>query len=200
MSASGVRSATDLSPNDSGMRLSKIGYFADFFVYPCLLILLGVVGLRSSTAAARIDWALAFLAGTAIWSLLEYVAHRFVLHRVPLFRRLHAQHHAAPTALVGTPTWLSVALLAVGVFLPLWREAGVNLAGGFSAGLILGYLWYVSVHHAVHRWRARQGSYLYRAKLRHAVHHRARPSCNFGVSTGLWDLALGSRPMSGWDR
>jgi sterol desaturase/sphingolipid hydroxylase (fatty acid hydroxylase superfamily) len=131
---------------------------------------------------------------------MEYVAHRFVLHRVPPFTRLHARHHAAPTALIGTPTWASVAILAIGVFLPLWWEAGVNLASGFSAGLILGYLWYVSVHHAVHRWRARQGSYLYRAKLRHAMHHRARPSCNFGVTSGLWDFVLGSRGIPARDR
>jgi sterol desaturase/sphingolipid hydroxylase (fatty acid hydroxylase superfamily) len=156
--------------------------------------------LGNASAVARIDWALALLAGIAVFSLLEYVAHRFVLHRVPPFRRLHAQHHAAPTALIGTPTWLSVAILAVGVFLPLWWGAGINLASGFSAGLILGYLWYVSMHHAVHRWRARQGSYLYRAKLRHAVHHRAEPWCNFGVTTGLWDFLLRSRRTPARDR
>lgn len=174
------------------MRLSKIGYCADFYVYPCLLVLLSVSALRNASIVAQMDWALAFLAGTAAWSLVEYLAHRFILHRVPPFRQLHALHHAAPTALVGTPTWLSVAIMAAGVFVPLWCEAGLNLASGFTAGLVLGYLWYVSVHYAIHHWRVRQGSYLYRAKLRHALHHRAGPSCNFGVTTQWWDLAFGS--------
>jgi len=172
------------------VHLSKIGYYADFFVYPTLLLLLGAFGLHDAPPVARADWLGAFVAGSAGWSLIEYLAHRFILHRVPLLRRLHEAHHAAPTASIGTPTWLSAAILLGGVFLPLWREFGATLAGGFTAGLMLGYLWYVGVHHAVHRWRARPGSYLYRAKLRHALHHRGTPSCNFGVTAGGWDLVF----------
>ncbi|MEO9136252.1 MAG: sterol desaturase family protein [Casimicrobiaceae bacterium] len=177
------------------MRLTKVGYYADFFVYPSMLLILAVSALHDAPIVGWIKWALAFLTGVAAWSLVEFLAHRFILHHVPPFRRLHASHHADPRALIGTPTWLSFAALGVVVFAPLWREAGFNLASGFTAGLTLGYLWYVSVHHAVHRWRARRGSYLYRAKLRHAWHHGAGASCNFGVTTGWWDVVFGSDRM-----
>lgn len=173
------------------MRLSKAGYYADFVVYPLLLLPLGAVLERSSTPQQTLAWVAACGAGVAGYSLLEYTLHRFVLHRVAPFRRLHDAHHAHPTALIGTPTWLS-ALVAGAVFLPLWRLAGLNLACGLTFGLILGYLWYVSLHHAVHRWPARPGSYLHRAKLRHSAHHHARQVCNFGVTTGCWDRLFGS--------
>lgn len=174
------------------MRLTKVGYYADFFVYPSMLVVLAVSAMHDASIVAALQWALVSLVGAATWTLLEFAAHRFVLHRVPPFRRLHASHHADPRALIGTPTWLSLAAIVIGVFAPLWWGAGFNLASGFTAGLTLGYLWYVSVHHAVHRWRTHEGSYLHRAKLRHAWHHGAGASCNFGVTTGWWDVVFGS--------
>lgn len=174
------------------MRLSKIGYYADFIVYPALLLALGVFEAHNPSLASRSQWILALAGGTAAWSLVEYLAHRFVLHVIPPFRRLHALHHRSPTALIGTPTWLSVAIIGLGVFAPLWDAMGFNLASGLTAGFTLGYVWYVGVHHAVHRWRATPGSYLHRAKRRHAWHHLRGPSCNFGVTTDWWDRAFGS--------
>ncbi|MEP7208177.1 MAG: sterol desaturase family protein [Casimicrobiaceae bacterium] len=174
------------------MRLSKVGYYADFVVYPGLLLLTGAFAARSASVGEHIYWLLSLVVGLAVWPLLEYLAHRFILHRVPPFREWHALHHATPTGLVGTPTWLSVAIVGGAVFLPMWREAGLNLASGLTTGIMLGYLWYVGVHHAVHHWRARRGSYLFRAKLRHALHHRAGAPCNFGVTTDWWDRAFGS--------
>lgn len=174
------------------MRLSKFGYYADFIVYPGLLLLTGAIALRSAPIMEHVQWLLSALLGIAAWPPLEYLAHRFILHRVPPFREMHAVHHASPVDLVGTPTWLSVAIIGGAVFLPLWREAGLNLAGGLTTGIMLGYLWYVGVHHAVHHRRARRGSYLHRAKVRHALHHRARAPCNFGVTTEWGDRAFGS--------
>jgi sterol desaturase/sphingolipid hydroxylase (fatty acid hydroxylase superfamily) len=174
------------------MPLTKLGYYADFFVYPAMLLILVASALHNAPIIARVKWGLASLVGAAVWSLLEFLAHRFILHKVSPFRQLHASHHADPRALIGTPTWLSFAAIVIGAFVPLWREAGLNLASGLTAGLMLGYLWYVSVHHAVHRWPARPGSYLYRAKVRHAWHHGAGASCNFGVTTGWWDVVFGS--------
>jgi hypothetical protein len=92
-----------------------------------------------------------------------------------------------PTAMIGTPTWLTAALICGCTLLPLWWIIGFNLAIGLTGGLIFGYLWYVLVHHAVHHWRTRPGTYLHRAKRRHAEHHLAVLSCHFGVKTGYWD-------------
>jgi sterol desaturase/sphingolipid hydroxylase (fatty acid hydroxylase superfamily) len=174
------------------MRLSRIGYFADFFVYPVLLAALSWETLRHVRVVQREDWMLAFGAGLGFWTLLEYLLHRYVLHHAPPFRGMHALHHASPAALIGTPSWLSVSLIGGLVFLPLLHELQMAVASGATAGVMLGYLWYVGVHHATHHRRARPGSYLHRAKQRHAMHHHSARGCNFGVTTALWDIVFGS--------
>jgi len=174
------------------MQLSKAGYYADFVVYPAMLVPLGAVAVWGGTWPQRTVWALACLAGIASWTLLEYVMHRAVLHHVPPFRGMHDLHHAQPAALVGTPTWASAAFVGGGVFVPLWWLAGLNISSGATFGLVLGYLWYVLVHHAIHHRRAHAGSYLHRAKRRHGEHHHLRQTCNFGVTTACWDRIFGS--------
>jgi len=172
------------------MFLSKAGYYADFVVFPLLLLLLGAA-LWGATPHQELVWAGACAAGMAGYSLLEYCLHRFVLHHVPPFRRMHDLHHASPTAMVGTPTYYTSAF-AGGVFLALYWTAGWAVAAGLTFGLVLGYLWYGLVHHAVHHWSARKGSYLYQLKRRHSQHHHVPQPCNFGVTTALWDRLLGT--------
>jgi hypothetical protein len=172
---------------NSFVHLSRAGYYADFVFYPILLLLLGGAAMASDTFSQGIEWAFACLIGVAIWTLLEYGMHRVIFHHTWPFRKFHDLHHAKPTALIGTPTWLTATLMCGCALLPLWREAGFNIASGLTSGLISGYLWYVSVHHAVHHWRTHPGSYLHRAKRRHAEHHHSRHPCHFGVTTGYWD-------------
>ena len=178
------------------MRMSRVGYFADFVVYPVLLAVLAWETLRHALAPQREDWMLAAGVGLGGWTLLEYALHRYVLHHAPPFRRMHALHHASPAALIGTPSWLSVSLIGGLVFLPLLHALQLDIASGATAGLMLGYLWYVGVHHAAHHRRARPGSYLHRAKQRHALHHHSPQACNFGVTTALWDRLFGSAQSS----
>ncbi len=174
------------------MRLSRTGYYADFVVYPVLLAPLAAVLVLRDTWQQHAAWFVACLAGLAVATLLEYAVHRWVLHRVPPFLGMHDLHHADPRALVGTPTWLSAALIGGVVLAPLWWQAGMTVSAGATFGLILGYLWYVTLHHGVHRWRAREGSYLHRAKVRHALHHGAKKTGDFGVTTALWDRLFGT--------
>jgi sterol desaturase/sphingolipid hydroxylase (fatty acid hydroxylase superfamily) len=174
------------------MRLSKAGYFADFFVYPPILLALLAYAASQSASLSWMRWTIAAFAGAAVWTILEYLIHRVVLHHVRIFAEMHDMHHDSPTDLVGSPTWLSLGLICLGVLLPLWWETGFDIAGGATAGLMAGYLWYVAVHHAIHHWDAAPGSYLYRAKRRHLVHHYSRQPCNFGVTTGFWDLVFGT--------
>lgn len=171
------------------MRLSNWGYHADFYVYPALIVACAMMTLWHAPARA-VELSIAAVGvGLIAWTALEYALHRWLLHRVPPFSRLHALHHAHPSALIGTPTWLSAPL-----FLALWAVLtlgeGMFVAGGLTTGLMIGYLVYVALHDAVHHRRARPGSWLYRAKLRHARHLRPESSTEFGVSSGLWDALL----------
>src|ERR1022692_3093513 len=90
------------------MQLSKTAYYADFAIYAIvLLVLISIAGL-SADWAERLKWVAALTTGGATWTFLEYLLHRFVLHRLPIFTAMHAVHHASPRAFVGTPTWLTL--------------------------------------------------------------------------------------------
>ncbi|HTT40244.1 MAG TPA: sterol desaturase family protein [Burkholderiales bacterium] len=164
-----------------------MSYYADFILYPMLLFALLVFSARASRSD-RLIWLGAATAGLCGWTLIEYVLHRFVFHRVPLIADLHHAHHAQPRAYLGTPTWLTMLILGALVFLPLWRVSTLNVALGATSGLTAGWLWYGTVHHVVHQRRPRLLATMLRsATRRHGLHHGSRQPGNFGVTTALWD-------------
>ena len=174
------------------MRLSRAGYLADFYVYPCVAAVLGALAI----VPAPRHWSAlggAFVAGLAAWTLLEYLMHRWVLHRGPWIRNHHEAHHRDPKAFVGTPTWLSLVAILVVVMLPSALASGQAIGSSFTAGLALGYLWYGAMHYAAHHGHASPGSYLHRLKRRHALHHHSDAGGNFGVTTLFWDRVFGTR-------
>jgi sterol desaturase/sphingolipid hydroxylase (fatty acid hydroxylase superfamily) len=174
------------------MRLSKAGYYADLFVYPPVVMVLTAVGSRGPHSHFFGGLLLSCLLGIAGWTFVEYLMHRFVLHSIRAAAEMHDLHHANPTAYIGIPTWLSLACFAVGGFIPLWFLGGLEIASGAVTGLMIGYVWYIVVHNAVHRWRLDHESFLYPAKLRHAVHHYGKQDGNFGVTTAFWDRVFGT--------
>ncbi len=171
------------------MRLSRVSFFADFYIYPTLAAAL--VGV--AYAAAPSQWSascIAVLIGASVWTLVEYLLHRFVLHRVPWIKEQHEAHHNSHKELIGTPTWLSLTLTLASVLLPATLLTNLALGSGFTAGFMLGYLWYVAVHYGTHHWSAKSGSLFSRLQRRHAVHHHYDVMGNFGVSSGLWDYVF----------
>lgn len=173
------------------MRLGSAAYYLDFILYP--LMIAGLAAFASWRASPlEIATALgAFALGLGIWSLVEYILHRFVLHRLPYVREMHDSHHDDQKALIGAPTWLSLAVFACLVYLPLQLAAPL-LAGGLTAGLMAGYVWYFSVHHVIHHGGFGHGAYAARLKRRHMLHHHFDDAGNFGVTSGVWDRLLGT--------
>jgi len=168
------------------MRLTRAGFLADFYVYPCVVATLGALAISQASR----DWqalSLAFLTGLCAWTLLEYLVHRWIFHHAPWVRQQHAAHHDDPKALEGTPTWLSVATLFAIAMVPSVIVAGIATGSSFTAGLVLGYLWYCTVHYGTHHWHAQRRGYFSRIKRRHAIHHQVDGRGNFGVTTSLWD-------------
>jgi sterol desaturase/sphingolipid hydroxylase (fatty acid hydroxylase superfamily) len=78
------------------------------------------------------------------------------------------------------------------MFAPLWWATGFMIASAISTGLMIGYLWYVTVHHCNHHANPRHNTYLYWAKHRHALHHYCGETRNFGVITDFWDRLFGT--------
>ncbi|MDH4414073.1 MAG: sterol desaturase family protein [Rhizobium sp.] len=169
------------------MQQSPIGYYSDFIVYPLIILGLAVSGALTAGADGALRWMAIALVCLALWTLIEYAMHRFVFHHMPYFEALHRQHHVEERALLGTPVWLSLPAHGALVFLPTLAIWDVATATAATAGLMAGYLWYVTVHHLLHHRLARHAGYLYRLKRRHALHHHRSQDCNFGVTSGFWD-------------
>jgi len=131
------------------------------------------------------------LAGAAAWTAAEYALHRFVLHGLQPFAGWHAEHHRRPQALIGTPTLLSLLLVAALVLAPLWWLAGPWRALALTLGVQCGYLAYSATHHAVHHGRG-HGPWLKQHRHWHALHHHAQPPGCYGVTTRCWDHVFGS--------
>lgn len=172
------------------MYLSKPAYYADLIVLPMMMALLGLSWLgRGGWQQALI--AVSCILGIALYTLLEYFWHRYAQHHIPAVQRMHERHHGHPGALVGTPAWITAAACMAPLLL-FWWPFGWNFASGIAFGLMLGCLWYSAYHHALHHWPARRGTWLYRLKRRHYMHHHALLACNFGVTTSMWDRMFGS--------
>jgi dihydroceramide fatty acyl 2-hydroxylase len=161
--------------------LNRARYYADFALMPAIVLLLlaSNVGLRFVLVTA---------AGFALWSLAEYIIHRFAFHHLPWLRLEHDRHHADPAAYIGAGSAITISAFAV-----LWALA-VLVVGGTDAdagtlGFIIGYLVYIVVHDQFHHARLAAGDFLYPQFHRHALHHRGLAS-NFGVTTPLWDLVF----------
>lgn len=171
------------------MQLSKWEYFADFVVYPILAAaLLAAAVVEGSTVTPVIA---AFAAGLASWTLVEYVIHRYVFHHAPIAADMHGRHHDDPAGYVGSPIWASLGSFAL-AFLLLRAFGPFGLAAASISGLMVGYLGYATIHHAIHHWTIDDRSWLYEARRRHLSHHYRATERNFGVSTGFWDRVFGT--------
>jgi sterol desaturase/sphingolipid hydroxylase (fatty acid hydroxylase superfamily) len=169
------------------MKLSKALYFGDFLAIPVAILLLAAAAIHTRGLEGAGLWAAAFIVGLFVWTLVEYIVHRWVYHAIPFFEKFHDAHHDDPTALIGVPSFLSSGIILAVFFVPLWLTIGVVLAGGFTSGALLGYAGYMLVHHASHHWTLTPGSLLYRARVLHMAHHYNPAPGNYGVVTSFWD-------------
>jgi sterol desaturase/sphingolipid hydroxylase (fatty acid hydroxylase superfamily) len=174
------------------MKMSKIGYFSEFFLFPSLLIFALLLTFRSPIPLHPVIWASSYACGLAGWTLIEYLLHRLLFHHAPILSQVHKLHHNSPHDLIGTPAWISALTGLILVAGPFCLVLGFDAGIAATAGLATGYLWYVFVHYTTHHWHPRRNSYLYRARLRHARHHHFSHSGNFGVTTSMWDHVFGT--------
>ena len=142
-----------------------------------------------------LQMSLLFLAGLAVWTLTEYVLHRFVFHlELPgkIGKRIHfvfhGVHHDYPSdskRLVMVPT-VSIPLATLFYFLFRFL-LGPELVAPFFAGFIVGYLFYDMTHYAVHHFNLKSKFWL-DLKHHHMIHHYKDMDNGYGVSSKFWDL------------
>ena len=193
-------------PRDS-VRLFKSDFLERFThshpIVP-LLIWTPVIGfLIYRSFAVHQNSVLEFLAygflGLFVWSLAEYVLHRFVFHYpakskfgLRMVYLVHGLHHEDPldkTRLVMPP--LPAAIYSAMLF-PIFRAViGAAYAEAFIACFLVGYLCYDYIHYYVHHFTPKfaLGKYL---KRYHLQHHYSNYDSKWGVSNPLWDYVFGT--------
>jgi len=134
-------------------------------------------------------WLTCLAFGACLWTAVEYVVHRWLLHGV--MARAHARHHDHPLDArylhgplsawaITVAASLAGLTLGLGIARGLWAFVGLNVA----------YVVFELTHVGVHAdFRA---GWFRPARRFHAAHHFAKVPGAFGFSTPFWDWVLGT--------
>lgn len=164
-----------------------------------IVLLVSVYALRELSG---LHFILLFLTGVLFWTFAEYWVHRYVYHaktknriwlRIQhLGHGIHHQYPKDPTRLAMPPLpGIALASAFLGVFWLIMQRYAL----AFFPGFLFGYVLYISLHYAEHRFKPPKYRPLNRLWKYHVLHHYKYPETKaFGVSTTLWDRIFGTLP------
>ncbi len=215
-----------VSNKDESVRMFKSDFYEKFThihpAVPHLIYIPVIAAMLYWSYRFEIPWSqagLLILAGLAIWTLTEYLVHRFAFHvRTEVMEQVtqvlsdldpgepaypalkgwrqkhyflaHGVHHDYPNDSKRL-VMAPVISIPLGVFFYFaFRFAfGADVAPAMFVGMLVGYLIYDTTHFAVHHWRLRGRITLY-LKKHHYRHHYQDPDKDYGVSSPLWDIVF----------
>jgi len=176
---------------DAVFRLSRThtNYWLESVFDTTLGVALLSAGLRRHVPS--LSAVLLIFLGLFLFSFMEYVFHRWVFHG-PLrpMARGHASHHSNPRGYDSLPFFLP-ALMLFCVVAPCTLLVPAGDVWLLASGIAFGYVAYGLGHFMIHHRRFRHAGLRHWA-ARHHVHHH-HPDRNFGVTSPLWDVVLGTR-------
>ncbi|MCS6930006.1 MAG: sterol desaturase family protein [Saprospiraceae bacterium] len=169
--------------------LSKTHFTVPLFIY------LPVVGCCIWFSERHWSSVGLFLGGLLVWTLTEYILHRFVFHWVLPGRWgarihfiIHGIHHDYPNDRLRLVMPPAVSIPLAFLFFSGYRWLlGTPTVYPFFAGLVFGYLCYDMIHYALHHLNLKH-PLLQRLKHHHMLHHFQQPDKGFGVSCPFWDF------------
>jgi sterol desaturase/sphingolipid hydroxylase (fatty acid hydroxylase superfamily) len=152
----------------------------------------GLTGLGAVLGDARpLASLLVFLAGLLLFSLIEYCFHRWLFHGAEqAMQRGHLRHHQDPNG-IGTLPFFVPPLFLLALVALLSMMLALDHALLVSGGIAGGYFVYGQCHAWIHRTRFKHPLARRWAASHHVHHHH--PDRNFGVTSPLWDMVLGTR-------
>ncbi len=180
---------------DLSVRMSRTraNYWAEFALDILLSMTLMIWGI--TTDGVTLKFVLpTFGAGLILFSFIEYFFHRWIFHQGnSVMAKGHAAHHLNPLGYDALPFYLPTLVftglaLMFAVVLP-WAYSAI-----LTASIITGYILYGASHFTIHHHRF-QLFILRRWSASHHIHH-THPDKNFGVTSPLWDILLGTRYIS----
>ena len=171
-------------------------------IYLACLVTLMWFAIRSVSAVRVLAYS---AAGIVLWTLVEYASHRWLMHRpFPkgeglgtrvlhyLFDALHVDHHARPWDGYFINGHLDT-LIVSSVLVPLSLLAPPYTASVVAVVFFTCYFAEEWVHHGLHFWNLDLGYFQY-LRRRHLYHHsRHGVGKAYGITSGIWDAAFGTR-------
>ena len=135
-----------------------------------------------------------FVFGILLWTITEYILHRYVFHWnaksragkyfVFLFHGLHHDDPQDPTRLVMPPVpAILIVMILWTIFSAVFPAKYIDV---IMAYFLIGYLCYDYIHYATHHFAMTSpvGKYL---RKYHLQHHYSGERSKYGVSSPLWD-------------
>lgn len=138
---------------------------------------------------------ISFMIGAVMWTLFEYVLHRFVGHsksRLGSFTQEHRDHHREGDYFMPLLKKIRISCQVIST-LAIISSLILSLSSGlaFTAGFSVFFICYEFLHKRAHTHPPRN-SYGRWLRRHHFSHHFSAPRKNFGVTTPLWDLVFGT--------
>ncbi len=178
-------------------------YFTYYAILVYLLLALAAIALAAAWASDPWRLAAAVAAVIALYPLVEYLIHRFILHNrmlyksaltAKLWKRIHFDHHQDPNDLSILFGALYTTLPAITVLtLPLgWAIGGPAAAAiAFATGSLV-FCFYEFCHCVQHLPFQPKSRWLRRIKKQHLAHHFHSEQGNYGITSHFWDRAIGT--------
>lgn len=178
-----------------------------FFTHYAILvyIVLAVVSISLSFYFMHGWWqpVVGLVATAIVYPFAEYLLHRFVLHSrfmykseltAPVWKRIHYDHHQNPhdmSVLFGA-LYTTLPPL-IGIAFPIGL-ALAGLSGAFAAvaAAMVAFTIYEFIHCMQHLPYTPKNAFLRSIKKHHLAHHFHSEQGNFGITSNIWDRAMGT--------
>lgn len=178
--------------------LSKIHFSVPLFIFIPAIVAFSYFSFKYGVGA--LPYLGYFVGGLFVWTITEYIMHRYVFHYHPtsdwgkkIHFIFHGVHHDYPRdakRLVMPPSAsIPLATLFYFLFSLFIHDRAILFA--FFPGFLLGYLVYDMMHYAMHHYNFKS-NFWKKIKHHHMLHHYDDSTKGYGVSSTLWDLIFQS--------
>ena len=200
-----------VSTKDESPKLFENPFF-DFFsrvpFYVPLIIFLPVIFYYSYLSFTVYELSIlefigSIIVGALVWSLVEYLIHRYIFHGHPkaewakkIHYTFHGIHHDYPqdSLRLVMPPPVSIPLAVIFYWLFYWIMSPLGIIQfhyAYFAGFVAAYLFYDMMHYASHHIPMNT-KYLKMVKDHHMKHHYKDPDVGFGFTSKVWDQVFGT--------
>lgn len=201
----GYRAWRDNAHLSDGMGLRDLLHA--YISFPTIQLNLAMAAVALGVTAAFYDGAalLVLIAAIAVvvFSIVEYVFHRFILHARWLYRhkataafwkRVHYDHHQDTsdlTVMFGDPRTTLPPILIIAIPPGYMIDGVAGAAFAVFCGVALTSI-YEFFHLYQHVPYEPKSAYMRRLKKRHLAHHFHNETGNFGITSHVWDAVFGT--------